>query len=90
MTAITEGNLAGAVKTDQVAFDAVHRAKRRDLLFAAGGLVVMAIAMTLLLTLIGDLVVRGLGRIDYAFLTEFPSRPGFTWKSTPRKAGFRT
>ncbi|MEX2615212.1 MAG: phosphate ABC transporter permease PstA [Alphaproteobacteria bacterium] len=34
----------------------------------------MAIAMTLLLTLIGDLVVRGLPRIDYDFLTNFPSR----------------
>lgn len=75
MAVTTEGNMAvSGVKTDQAAFDAVHAAKRKDLVFAIGGLVVMAIAMTLLLTLIGDLVIRGLGRIDYAFMTSFPSR----------------
>lgn len=74
MTVTTEGNLADTAGTDQAAFNAVHAAKRRDILFAFGGLVVMAVAMTLLLTLIGDLVARGLTRIDYDFLTNFPSR----------------
>lgn len=74
MTTTTESNPGFAVRTDKVAFDAIAKAKRRDLLFAAGGLIVMAISMTLLLTLIGDLVVRGLGRIDYDFLSNFPSR----------------
>lgn len=75
MAVKTEGNLDGSgVKTDQRAFAAVHSARRKDLFFAAGGLVVMAIAMTLLLTLIGDLLIRGLPRIDYDFMTNFPSR----------------
>lgn len=74
MATTTEGSLVTAVTTDQAAFAAVARAKRRDLVFAVGGLVVMALAMTLLLTLIGDLVVRGLVRIDYDFMTSFPSR----------------
>ncbi|PJE37772.1 phosphate ABC transporter, permease protein PstA [Pseudooceanicola lipolyticus] len=74
MTTTTEGTLDAAVTTDQTAFDAVRRAKRKDILFAAGGLVVMALAMTLLLSLIGDLVIRGAARIDYAFLTSYPSR----------------
>lgn len=60
--------------TDTTAFDAVHAAKRKDLIFAAGGVVVMAIAMTLLLSLIGDLLIRGLPRIDGDFLTNYPSR----------------
>ncbi len=74
MAVTTAGNLGAPVSTGQAAFDAVHRAKRKDIVFAVGGLIVMAIAMTLLLTLIGDLVVRGLMRIDYDFLTNFPSR----------------
>lgn len=75
MSVTTQGSLGNAaVKTDQAAYAAIARAKRRDIIFSVGGLVVMAIAMTLLLTLIGDLVVRGLGRIDYDFLTNFPSR----------------
>ncbi len=74
MAVTTEGNLGKVGKTDQAAFDAVHAAKRKDLVFAAGGLAVMAVAMTLLLALIGDLVIRGLPRIDADFLTSFPSR----------------
>jgi len=74
MAVTTEGNLGGSVSIDKAALDAVHAAKRRDIIFALGGLLVMAIAMTLLLTLIGDLVVRGLWRIDYDFMTNFPSR----------------
>lgn len=74
MAVTTEGNLGAPVNTGQAAFKAVRAAKRKDIVFAVGGLVVMAIAMTLLLTLIGDLVARGLMRVDYDFLTNFPSR----------------
>ncbi|MEX1035524.1 MAG: phosphate ABC transporter permease PstA [Sneathiella sp.] len=74
MTVTTEGNLGTPAKTGKTAFKAERAAKRKDLIFAVGGLVVMAIAMTLLLTLIGDLVIRGLARVDYDFLTNFPSR----------------
>lgn len=74
MTLTTEGSLGAAVTTDQTAFDTVRKAKQKDIVFATGGLIVMAIAMTLLLTLIGDLVIRGAARIDYGFLTSYPSR----------------
>ena len=74
MVTTTEGSLGTAVKTNQDAFDAVARAKQKDIVFATGGLVVMAIAMTLLLSLIGDLVIRGAGRISYDFMTSYPSR----------------
>ncbi len=72
---VLHGNTPGrSVHTDQTAFRAVRSAKRKDIIFAGGGLLVMLIAMTLLLTLIGDLVIRGAPRIDGDFLTNFPSR----------------
>jgi len=74
MVTTTEGTLGPAAKTRQDAFDAVTRAKRKDIFFATGGLVVMAIAMTLLLSLIGDLVIRGAAQINYDFMTSYPSR----------------
>ncbi|MDZ7709467.1 MAG: phosphate ABC transporter permease PstA [Roseovarius sp.] len=74
MVTTTEGSLGTAAKTHQDAFDAVARAKKKDIIFATGGLIVMAIAMTLLLTLIGDLVIRGAARISYDFMTSYPSR----------------
>ncbi len=75
MAVTTEVNMgAKPVKTDQGAFDAATSAKRKDLFFAAGGLIVMVISMTLLLTLIGDLVIRGIARIDGDFMVSFPSR----------------
>lgn len=74
MVTITEGSLGPAAKSNEHAFDAVRRAKRKDIVFATGGLVVMAIAMTLLLTLIGDLVIRGTTRISWDFMTSYPSR----------------
>ena len=50
-------------------------AKRaQDLVFGALGIVVLFVVMGLLLTLIADLMVDGLGRIDPEFLTSFPSR----------------
>lgn len=73
MAVTTEGNLTGAAST-AAAVGAINRAKKIDLIVAAGGILVMIVAMGLLLTLIGDLVIRGLSRIDYQFLTSFPSR----------------
>ncbi|WP_417269664.1 phosphate ABC transporter permease PstA [Celeribacter sp.] len=74
MSTATNTSAGEAVQTHKDALDAVHRAKQKDLLFATGGLIVMAIAMTLLLTLIGDLIIRGAGRIDQNFMTSYPSR----------------
>jgi phosphate transport system permease protein len=53
---------------------AVRGAQRKDLLVAFGGMMVMVISMSLLLSLIGDLVINGLSRIDVDFMTNFPSR----------------
>ena len=75
MATTTEGTLGDTgSKTEASAFDAVRSAKQKDIVFAVGGLAVMAVAMTLLLTLIADLVIRGIGVIDYDFMTSFPSR----------------
>ncbi len=52
----------------------VQRNRRRDLVFGIGGVVSLVIALGLLLVLIGNLVFDGAGRIDYEFLTSFPSR----------------
>ena len=72
-TEVSNGIISG--KTHQDAFDAVASAKRKDIWFATGGLIVMAIAMTLLLTLIGDLIYRGaLRALSYDFMTSYPSR----------------
>ena len=53
---------------------AIGRSQRIDIVFAAGGLFALIIAFGLLFTLLADLATDGLGRIDYAFLTDFPSR----------------
>lgn len=58
----------------QHALQAIASAKRKDMAVAGLGLFVMLISMGLLLSLIGDLMIRGLSRIDYEFLTSFPSR----------------
>ncbi len=63
-----------AGSTSQAAMQAVASAKRKDLFVAGLGLFVMVISMGLLLALIGDLMIRGISRIDYDFLTSFPSR----------------
>jgi phosphate transport system permease protein len=55
----------------------IGRARRLDLAFAGAGLLVMVIAMAMLMALIVDLVVDGLPRLSWDFLTSFPSRrPG--------------
>jgi phosphate transport system permease protein len=52
----------------------IGRARRVDLAFACAGLLVMVIAMTMLMALIVDLLVDGLPRLSWNFLTSFPSR----------------
>ncbi len=74
MAVTTEGNLGAAEASTAEALGAINRAKKIDLLFSAAGILVMVIAMGLLFSLIGDLVIRGLARIDYEFMTSFPSR----------------
>jgi phosphate transport system permease protein len=52
----------------------IGRARSLDLAFACAGLMVMVIAMAMLMALIVDLVVDGLPRLSWDFLTNFPSR----------------
>ncbi len=52
----------------------VRRARSRDHLFVIAGVLVLIISMGMLVTLLVDLAVDGLGRIDGEFLTSFPSR----------------
>jgi phosphate transport system permease protein len=54
--------------------DIVRRAHRSDGGFALVGLAVLIIVMIVLLSLIIDFVIDGAARIDYGFLTNFPSR----------------
>src|ERR687897_118315 len=58
----------------------VTRNRRRNVLFAGAGVLVMLIAMSMLLALIVDLAVTGLPRLSLDFLFSFPSRH-------PEKAG---
>ncbi|MFN3891645.1 MAG: phosphate ABC transporter permease PstA [Beijerinckiaceae bacterium] len=67
-----EPSAAGAL--DAGTLEAVRIAKRRDLLVASAGMVVLVVSMGLLLALLGDLLVTGLARINLDFLTSFPSR----------------
>jgi phosphate transport system permease protein len=48
--------------------------KRYELLFAALGVLALAIAVLTFLTLFVDMAVRGLPRLDWEFFTSFPSR----------------
>src|SRR5688572_33452436 len=52
----------------------VQRARRAEARVAVAGLLVLIVSMIVLLSLIIDFAIDGLGRIDYAFLTEYPSR----------------
>ncbi len=54
--------------------DIIRKHKRRDAMFSALGLMLLLAAMAVLLVLLADLLNRGLSRIDWAFLTSFPSR----------------
>lgn len=48
--------------------------RRQDLVFGVVGILVLFVVMGLLMTLVADLLVDGLGRINPEFLTSFPSR----------------
>ncbi len=74
MSATIDYPVSSASEATQAARRAIEAAKRMDIVVAGLGLFVMAISMGLLLALIGDLVFRGLSRIDLDFLTSFPSR----------------
>ena len=52
----------------------IRRNRRLDYVFSIGGLVVMLIAMGLLFTLFIDLMIDGVPRISWDFLTSYPSR----------------
>lgn len=52
----------------------VARRKLADRLFAALGIACVLIALATLVILMGNLVLQGLSRIDWQFLTSFPSR----------------
>ena len=52
----------------------VATAKVQDLGFAVLGIIVLFFAMAMLATLVADLLMDGLGRINAQFLTDFPSR----------------
>lgn len=63
-----------AARFDAQSLRLVAATRATDLAFSICGVVVLLIAMALLLTLIGDLIRDGAGRIDGQFLTSFPSR----------------
>jgi phosphate transport system permease protein len=52
----------------------VQKAKRSDARFAILGLGILLLSMIVLLSLIVDFMVDGLARIDWEFLTNYPSR----------------
>lgn len=52
----------------------IARARRRDIVFAGIGLLVLIVSMAFLSALLIDLLIDGLGRINAQFLTQFPSR----------------
>jgi phosphate transport system permease protein len=52
----------------------IRRNQRIDWAFAVGGVIVLVIALGTLITLLTDLAIDGLARIDLQFLTSFPSR----------------
>jgi phosphate transport system permease protein len=76
--AVTEpggGSARAAVQLDsQARARLVSGARRRDIAFAIAGVAVLLVSMGLLVTLLVDLLYDGLARIDYEFLTNFPSR----------------
>ncbi len=51
-----------------------RRARRTDWIFGIVGVVILIISMGLLVALLMDLITTGAGRINYDFLTSYPSR----------------
>lgn len=64
------------IRSPELDFDQkqLNRRKMRDFLFSLAGLLCLVFALLTLLVLILDLATTGLTRIDYDFLTSFPSR----------------
>ncbi|ODT13552.1 MAG: phosphate ABC transporter, permease protein PstA [Kaistia sp. SCN 65-12] len=52
----------------------VRQARRNDAIFAGFAIFILFVTMAFLFTLIADLFVDGMARIDVGFLTDFPSR----------------
>lgn len=52
----------------------VDAKRRQDLVFGVVGILVLMVVMGLLMTLVADLLIDGVGRISPEFLTSFPSR----------------
>jgi phosphate transport system permease protein len=52
----------------------IARRKRQDLIFNVLGIACTLVGIVTLVALLADLAVNGLGRIDWQFLTSFPSR----------------
>ncbi|MFN3514120.1 MAG: phosphate ABC transporter permease PstA [Phenylobacterium sp.] len=65
---------AHVLGSSKAAAGLVWKMKTQDLVFGVIGIAVLVFVMGLLFTLVIDLMGDGLGRIDGAFLTEFPSR----------------
>ncbi|MFO7656963.1 MAG: phosphate ABC transporter permease PstA [Bacteroidales bacterium] len=57
--------------------------RRKDLIFAAVGIFATFVGLIMLVIFIGDILIDGLGRINWSFLTGLPSR-------NPEKAGILT
>lgn len=52
----------------------IAKAKRWDMLFGVLGILALMVGVMTFLALFLDMAIQGLGRIDYEFLTSFPSR----------------
>ncbi|MFN9849227.1 MAG: phosphate ABC transporter permease PstA [Alphaproteobacteria bacterium] len=67
--------MSGEADLDHAATMRLVRAKRvQDLVFGVIGILVLMVVMGLLVTLVADLLIDGVGRISPEFLTSFPSR----------------
>ena len=67
--------MSGEADLEHAATLRLVRAKRvQDLVFGVVGIVVLIVVMGLLVTLVADLLIDGVGRISPEFLTSFPSR----------------
>jgi phosphate transport system permease protein len=67
--------MSGEADLEHAATLRLVRAKRvQDLVFGVIGILVLIVVMGLLVTLVADLLIDGVGRISPEFLTSFPSR----------------
>ena len=52
----------------------IARGKFRDTLFQAVGIIFLAIGLLVIFLLVSDMVIRGAGRLNLDFFTQFASR----------------